>query len=355
MSRTEPAPAGKDMERYKTEEGRRSQMRQVLVRGGPLIVLLLLGLALSLSTPYFLTADNLSNVARQATFIAMLAIGQTVVIITRGIDISVAANAALAACISAVLMTQPITLAGIGVGPLHPITAIAIGMGVSTGVGATIGWIIARFGIPDFIATLGAMALFRGLALLVTDGLPVPSFRATTEGAQLPELLIWVGAGDLFGVVPVSAVLTLIMMVIVWWILRYTAFGRAVYAIGGNPEAARITGINIGRTKILAYALSGLTAGIAGIVLMGRLSSANALMGQGEELRSIASVVIGGTNLYGGEGGVIGSVIGALIITVLGNGLNLLDVSPYWQQVAQGAVIILVVVLDQVRRNRMRK
>jgi ribose transport system permease protein len=140
-----------------------------------------------------------------------------------------------------------------------------------------------------------------------------------------------------------------------WYVLRYTALGRSIYAVGGNRDAARVSGINVGRTKIYAYAFSGLMAATAGLVLTGRLNSANALMGDGEELRSIASVVIGGTNLFGGEGGVIGSLIGALIIGVLGNGLNLLDVSPFWQRIAQGLVIILVVIFDQWRRRRIRQ
>jgi ribose transport system permease protein len=140
--------------------------------------------------------------------------------------------------------------------------------------------------------------------------------------------------------------------VVGWFILRYTALGRAIFAVGGNREAARVSGISINRTKLATYTLAGIMAAIAGIVLMGRLNSANALMGDGEELRSIASVVIGGTNLFGGEGGVVGSLIGALIMGVLGNGLNLLNVSAFWQRVIQGLVIVLVVVFDQWRRRR---
>jgi len=138
-------------------------------------------------------------------------------------------------------------------------------------------------------------------------------------------------------------------------VLRYTALGRAIYAVGGNRAAAHSSGISISRTKIMTYAISGLLAAIAGIILVGRLNSANALMAEGEELRSIASVVIGGTNLFGGEGGVWGSIIGAAIIGVLGNGLNLLDVSPFWQRIAQGIVIVVVVIFDQWRRRSMTK
>jgi ribose transport system permease protein len=321
-------------------------------RGGPLIALALLVIVLSFATPYFLTSGNLLNVARQSSFTAIVAIGQTFVILTGGIDLSVAAIAALSASVGTVLITQPLEFAGYALGPAHPVVGITLAILVGLLAGAANGLIIVRFGIPDFIATLGTMTMFRGIALLVTDGLPVPSFRAAAEGTAIPHILIWMGSGQLFGL-PASAVVAVILGLMAWYMLRYTALGRSIYAVGGNREAARVSGISVGRTKIYVYAFSGLMAAIAGLIMTGRLNSANALMAEGEELRSIASVVIGGTNLFGGEGGVVGSMIGALIIGVLGNGLNLLDVSPFWQRVAQGLVIILVVVFDQWRRRRI--
>jgi ribose transport system permease protein len=332
--------------------GRWSRIRQTLFRGGPLIALLLLVVFLSFATPYFFTTGNLLNVARQTSFTAIVAVGQTLVIITGGIDLSVAAIAALAASVGTVLLTQPVEIAGGTIGPVHPIFGISVALLVGLVCGILNGWIITRFRIPDFIATLGTMTVFRGIALLVTDGLPVPSFRAAGEGAALPAFILWMGGGSFFGV-PASALIAVLLGIVGWYILRYTALGRSIYAVGGNREAARVSGINTDRTKIYAYAISGLMAAIAGLVMTGRLNSANALMAEGEELRSIASVVIGGTNLFGGEGGVIGSLIGALIIGVLGNGLNLLNVSPFWQRIAQGLVIILVVIFDQWRRRRM--
>lgn len=331
---------------------RRADVGQLLFRGGPLIALLGLVIFLSFASPYFFSIDNFLNIARQSAFTAILAVGQTVVIITGGIDLSVAAMAALSASVSAVLITQPIEIFGLTIGPLPPVVAIAIGMGVGLLAGVINGTIIARFRIPDFVATLGTMTVFRGVALLVTDGLPVPSFRAASAGTTLPDALIWVGGGSLFGI-PVSALVAVAAGALGWYLLRYTAMGRSVYAVGGNRQAALVSGISIERTKIYAYAFSGLMAAIAGHVMMGRLNSANALMAEGEELRSIAAVVIGGTNLFGGEGGVIGSLLGALIIGVLGNGLNLLNVSPFWQRIAQGLVIILVVIFDQWRRRRI--
>ena len=330
----------------------RQILQSLLLRGGPLIALLLLAAYLSLASPHFLSVSNLINVSRQTSITAILAVGQTLVILAAGIDLSVAAMAALSASVSAVVMTQRIEFAGLAIGPVNVWVGLLIGLLVGTLAGFINGLIIAKGRIPDFIATLGALATFRGIALLVTGGLPVPSHLTAIElRGYLPEQMIWLGAGSIFGL-PVAGLIALSVGVLGWFILRYTALGRAIFAVGGNREAARVSGINIDRTKIGTYTLSGMMAGIGGIMLSGRLNSANALMAEGEELRSIASVVIGGTNLFGGEGGVVGSLIGALTVGVLGNGLNLLNVSAFWQRVIQGLVIILVVVLDQWRRRR---
>ena len=329
----------------------RPDMTQLLFRGGPLIALLVLVAILGFASEHFFSIDNFLNIARQSSFTAIVAVGQTVVIITGGIDLSIAAIAALSASVTAVLLTQAVEIGGIAIGPMHPAIAIPIGILVGIVAGLLNGWTIARFKIPDFVATLGTMTIFRGVALLVTDGLPVPSFNTA---AELPRALLWLGGGDIAGI-PASALIALLAGALGWYVLRYTTFGRSVYAVGGNRQAALVSGISIERTKIIAYGFSGLMAAIAGLVMMGRLNSANALMAEGEELRSIAAVVIGGTNLFGGEGGVIGSLLGAIIIGVLGNGLNLLNVSPFWQRIAQGLVIILVVVFDQWRRRRIQR
>jgi ribose/xylose/arabinose/galactoside ABC-type transport system permease subunit len=326
--------------------------RELLLRGGPLIALVLLAAYLSFATPHFLTVSNLINVTRQSAITAILAVGQTLVILTAGIDLSVGAVAALSASVSAVLMTQRIEIAGLAIGPTNFWLGLLIALVVGLLAGMLNGIIITRGRIPDFIATLGTLATLRGVALLVTGGLPVPSHLTATElKGYLPDQMIWMGSGSVLGV-PVAGLIALGAVVSGWFLLRYTALGRAIFAVGGNREAARVSGINIDRTKIAAYAISGLMAAIAGFVLAGRLNSANALMADEENLRSIAAVVIGGTNLFGGEGGVIGSLIGALIMGVLGNGLNLLNVSAFWQRVVQGLVIVLVVVFDQWRRRR---
>lgn len=211
---------------------------------------------------------------------------------------------------------------------------------------------ITKGRIPDFIATLGMMTTARGVALLLTQGLPVPSHVTAIQlKAYLPPELIWLGSGAVLGV-PVPAVVTVAAALLGWIVLHYSRLGRSALAVGGNREAARVSGINVDRTKIAVYAFCGFTAGIGGLVLTGRLNSANALMGDGMELQSIGAVVLGGTNLFGGEGTVIGTVVGALIMGVLGNGLNLLNVSAFWQRVVNGLVIIAVVVFDQWRRRR---
>jgi ribose transport system permease protein len=249
-------------------------------------------------------------------------------------------------------MTQRFEAAGMTIGPIDFWLGFPIALGVGLLCGMLNGFIITKGRIPDFIATLGTMVTLRGVALLVTGGLPVPSHLTATElKGYLPQLMIWMGSGSILGI-PVAALFALAVGVAGWFVLRYTALGRAVYAIGGNREASRVSGINVDRTKVAVYAISGLLAGLAGFILAGRLNSANALMADGENLRSIAAVVIGGTNLFGGEGGVIGSMIGALIMGVLANGLNLLNVSAFWQRVIQGMIIVLVVVFDQWRRRR---
>ncbi len=327
-------------------------IRVVLLRGGPVIALILLSAYLATATPFFLTESNLVNVARRTSVIALFAIGQTFVILTGGIDLSVGAVGALSASVAAVCMTQRVDFLGFTFGPVSFIEGLLLALGVGILAGLVNGLLITRGRIPDFIATLGTLEAFRGIALLVTSGLPVPSHLTATElRGYLPKPMIALGSDDLLGV-PIAALIALGMALIAWFVLRYTALGRSVFAVGGNREAARVSGINIDRTKVSVYVISGLLAAIAGFVLAGRLNSANALMAGEDNLNSIAAVVIGGTNLFGGEGGVFGSVIGASITGVLNNGLNLLNVSAFYQRIVQGSVIIIVVIFDQWRRRR---
>lgn len=328
-------------------------LRYLLIHGGPMIALILLALYLRSATPYFWTESNLINVGRRTSVLVIFAIGQTFVILTGGIDLSVGAIAALSASVSAVTMTQQVSVFGIKFGPVGFVEGLIIALVVGAAAGLLNGLLITRGRIPDFIATLGTLEAFRGMALLVTGGLPVPSYYSNAPKARnyLPPEVISIGRSDWLGI-PIAAWIAIAIALVSWVILRYTAFGRSTFAVGGNREAARVSGINIERTKIGVYVVSAIFAAFAGFVLIGRLNSANALMASEENLNSIASVVIGGTNLFGGEGGVFGSIIGALTIGVIGNGLNLLNVSDFYQRIIQGSVIVVVVIFDQWRRRR---
>lgn len=322
----------------------RDMIRKAIAMGAPLFGLILLSIYFTVTAPNFMTSNNMINVARQSSINIILATGQTLVILSGGIDLSVGAVMALAASVSAVCMTYYGVSFWIG---------MTIGILTGAFAGLISGVVITKGRVPDFIATLGMMSAARGVALLVTGGLPVPSHNIVHQmKAYLPDQLIWLGGGKLFGL-PTAFLAAVLVVILGWFIARYTRLGRSLYAVGGNKEAARVSGINIDFSKISVYAISGALAGLAGLVLTGRLNSANALMGEGAELQAIAAVVIGGSNLYGGEGGVAGTLIGALIMGVLNNGLNLLSVSAFWQRIIMGVVLVSVVILDQWRRRRL--
>jgi len=340
--------------RYTEEEstGVKVLLKKSLLKGGPVIAFLLLAIYLSFASPYFLTGSNVVNIARQTSITTILAMGQTLVIITGGIDLSVGAIAALSASIASVLMTQQFQIGSMVVGPLDFGWGILIALLVGVVAGLINGLLITKGRIPDFITTMGMSNVIRGAALLITGGLPVPSHITVTETkGYLPDQMVWLGNGNLLGL-PVAGIIAILIVLLGWFLLRYSVLGRSIYAVGGNKDAARVSGINVGRTKVMAYVLSGLVAAIAGFVLAGRLNSANALMADGEELRSVAAAVIGGANLAGGYGGAIGTLIGALTMGVLSNGLNLLNVSAFWQRVIYGIIIVGVVLFDQWRRRK---
>ena len=313
-------------------------------RGGALIILFLLVVAFAIVTPDFLSVNNLINILRQYSVLMILAVGQTLVIVSRGIDLSVASNAALSGSVMGVAYAywawpEPASL--------------LVGLAAGVAVGAFNGFVITRLDVPDFIATLGTFVAVRGIALLVTDGLPVPDFERAVEGRTLPGTISTLGVDSVLGM-PLIAVVALVCALIGGFILSRTRLGRSAYAIGGNTEAARMSGIKVERSKMWIYVISGLLAAVGGFMLTGRQASANALMGEGLELQSIAAVVIGGTNLFGGEGRMSGTVIGVLIIGVLSNGLSIAGVAEFWQRVVNGLIIVAVVALDQWRRRAAR-
>ena len=307
---------------------------------GPLLGLSILVVLLSIFTPYFWNSANLLNVGRQAATNIIIAAGMTLVIFTGGIDLSVGSVMALAASVSIVAITHFGVNLWLG---------ILICLAVGALCGLLNGLVITKGRVPDFIATLGMMSFARGLALLVTDGMPIPYFGIAVR--PMPKEIIAFGAGHILGI-PTPFFIALVVILITWFVSKNTRTGRHFFAVGGNKEAARVSGISVEKTKLTAYMFSGLFAGVAGIVLAGRLNSANAHMGSGAELDAIASVVMGGANLFGGEGALGGTLVGGVTIAVLNNGLNLLAVSPFWQEVAMGAVVVAVVIFDQWRRRR---
>ncbi|MGH3095048.1 MAG: ABC transporter permease [Streptosporangiales bacterium] len=310
-------------------------------RVGTAVILIALIVVFFIATPRFLTGNNLVNILQQYSVVGILAIAQTIVIISAGIDLSVAATAALAGSV--------VTVAYAHWGLPGPF-AWLIGLASGFAVGAFNGFAVTKWRVPDIIATLGTFSAVRGVGLLVTGGLPVPSPEKAVGNRGVPPALNTLGAGSGLGV-PYIVLVAAGAVAVGWFILRRTRLGRTVFAVGGNREAAHASGIKVGRTKFAVYAISALLSSLAGFLLVGRLGSANALMGTGMELQSIAAVVVGGTALFGGEGGAGGTVLGILIIGVLANGLTLLGISEFWQQLLNGLIIVVVVALDQWRRR----
>ncbi len=290
----------------------------------------------------FLATQNLINVVRQVSVIAMLGIGLTVVIISTGIDLSVGSIIALSAVVATSLAQQPdatnLMYPGLNAPVIVPILA---GLAVGALAGFTNGFLIAKFRIAPFIATLGMMTAARGLALIYSDGRPI---------SKLTPEFNYIGQGSWFGI-PVPILLLVVVAVGAHLLLNNTRFGRHVYAIGGNEQAARVSGINLSRVKIGIYTFSGLLAGLGGMILAGRIGSGNPQLGTGSELDAITAAVIGGTSFAGGIGTVWGTIVGALIIGSLNTGLDLLNVSPFMQQVVKGVIIVLAIIIDE-RKNR---
>lgn len=296
---------------------------------GPLIGLFLILIILSVMSPDFLRVNNIFNVLRQVSINALIAYGMTFVILTGGIDLSVGSILALSSALTA----------GMLAGGTDPILALLIGLLAGTAMGAVNGLVITKGKVAPFIATLATMTIFRGLTLVYTEGRPITGLSDAVSFQML-------GKGYFLGI-PFPVVTMLVSYGILYFILRKTTFGRGVYAIGGNEEASLLSGLRVDRIKIGVYSLAGLLSALAGITLTSRLNSAQPTAGASYELDAIAAVVLGGTSLSGGRGWIFGTLVGALIIGVLNNGLNLLNVSSFYQQVVKGGVILLAVLLDR--------
>ncbi len=300
---------------------------------GIYFALVLLVAVLAVISPPFFTAANLIDILRQISVIGILAVGQTVVIITAGIDLSVGSILALSAVMAA-------SFAHPGQYPL--IVPLMVGLGAGLVCGALNGFLIAKSKLAPFIVTLGMMTAARGMALVYTSGRPV---------FNLSNAYDTIGTGYFAGI-PLPVVIFVMVILGGIFLLHYTRFGRYVYAVGGNELAAKVSGISTEKILIYVYILQGVLAGVAGVVLSSRVMSASPALGEGYELDAIAAAVIGGTSLMGGVGTITGTVVGALIIGVMNNGLDMLNVSSYWQQIVKGAIIVLAVLLDKKSKGK---
>ena len=317
-------------------------------RFAPLLFLFALMVVFSLAEPRFLSPLNLLNVMRQISITGLIALGMTFVILTGGIDLSVGSVVALAGLVAAALSkgSSGNTLSLEEVVAVGSPVWVAAGAAVLVGLAAGLiqGLAITRLNVPPFVVTLGGLSAFRGAALLYSGGGPISAFDA--------DYRYW-GQGRVAGV-PVPVLIFVALAVLCTVVLRRTRFGRHVYAVGGNVEAARLSGLDVRAITLSVYVIVGLFAGLAGFVLSSRLNSAEAVAGTGYELTVIASVVIGGTSLFGGVGGIAGTMVGAALIGVLLNGLVLLNVSPYVTQIIVGSIIVLAVAFDRLVKGSRR-
>lgn len=315
---------------------RRRLLSAVLRDVGPFVVVLVLGVVLTFLSPYFFTPSNILAIFLQMSTIAIIAVGQTMVIVTAGIDLSVSTVVALAGVVSTTLIVHD----HFGV-----LAGIVAGMVVGAITGLANGLLITRLHLPPFIATLGMLSVCEGIALLIPKGQAVYG---------VPYSFHFLGGGYL-GPIPFAAIVMVIVAIIGYIILAHSMLGRAAYAIGGNAETARLSGINVSRTLIYVYMMSGLLAGLAGVMEASRVVSGQPEAGTNYNLNSIAAAVIGGASLFGGEGTVLGALIGALLMEIISNGGDLLNISTFWQDVVIGVVIVLAVYYDNIRRRALAR
>ncbi|WP_138160537.1 ribose ABC transporter permease [Peptoniphilus catoniae] len=309
--------------------------KDLLNKARPVIGLIIFSIAISFISDRFLTVNNLFNVFRQTSINAIIAIGMTFVILTSGIDLSVGSILAFSSAVAAYMLSSGYNI--------WLVIFVALGIGLLAG---TInGLFITKGNIQPFIATLAMMQLLRGATLVFLNGKPI-----AVPAKNVSPVFKFIGRGNLFGI-HVPILITIIVFIIAYLLLNFTKFGRYIYAVGGNEESSMLSGINTHKVKISAYAISGLMSALVGLIVISRLSSAQPTAGEGYEMDAIAAVVLGGTTLSGGQGSIIGTLIGALIIGILNNALNLMNVQSYYQMIAKAIVIIIAVLLDRKKSN----
>lgn len=295
------------------------------------LALVIIMLFITIFAPNFMSGSNLFMVSRQISFVAIVAFGELFVILTGGIDLSVGSIMGLSGVAAAAAMN----------GGFHPIVSVIFGLCVGIMLGLLNGVLVSYVKIAPFIVTLGMLSFARGVILIFTKGWPI---------TNIPKKFLVVGQGAFLGI-PIPVLVMIVVALVAHFVLRFTAFGRRIYAIGGNEQATFLSGINVKKLKLVTYAVSAFTAAIVGIILVARFNSAQADTGTGWELDAIAAAVIGGTSLSGGSGSVLGVIIGAAIMGVIRNGLVLMRVSPYWQTSIIGIIIVLAAVLDRLKNK----
>ncbi|MEG1515925.1 MAG: ABC transporter permease [Clostridia bacterium] len=314
------------------EKKHRFSVSQVFVY----LILLLVIVFFSLMSKSFLRTKNILNICRQVSMIGICSVGMTMVLLTGGIDISIGSLIALSGVVSAKLIAE--------MGwPIYP--SLLVGVAVSVVCGLISGVMVAKFAVPALIATLAMQTMARGVAFILTAGIPVYG---------LPESIKVLGQGYFLGV-PIPVCIMVIVFFIGWWLLEQTTFGRHVYALGGNEEVARLSGISVFKRKIQIYALSGLFAGISGAIMLSRINSGQPGTSEGFEMDVITAVVLGGVSVAGGQGKVINVIAGVLIMGMLSNGMTLMNLDEYWQWVVKGVVLLFAVSFDNMQRKRQAK
>jgi ribose transport system permease protein len=301
---------------------------------GSLAALVIMLLVLTIAIPQFGQWGNIVNITRNFSFVGIVAMGMTLVILTGGIDLSVGSVWAMTAVLTASLMSSGWSM----------VPAILVGLLGSAAVGMFNGLCVTRLNMSPFVPTLATLSIARSLALIITHGRPISNFGPDKQA------FYWIGGGDILGI-PNPVILFVVMALVFWIVTSRTVWGRRIYAVGGNEKAARLTGLNVRQLKVSVYVISSLCAGIAGIVQASYLSSVTASLATGQELSVIAATVIGGVNLSGGDGTIFGVVIGTIMLEILRNGLLLFGIDPYWQGVFVGAIIVVAVSLDRLRKH----
>lgn len=321
---------------FKTKITQSSFYKKYSSQLSAVVALVILVVVLSILSDRFLTSANLVSILNQITYLSIMAIGITGITMTGCFDLSVASTLALTVTVAGELVVKQGFPEWVFI-PIVIVTSLCCGALAATG--------ITKLEISPFVVTLALTNIYRGVASIITGGY-------SAQG--MPQIVRFIGSGKLFGIIPVSIVLMLFLYVVEWFILTKTSIGMQMRAVGGNPVASNLSGINVKKVKYFAYMQSSLLAGIAGIVLVGRMNSSNSTLATGVEMDAIAAVVIGGTSLAGGVGNIWGTLIGSVVMGVLNNGLNLLQISAFWQQVAIGVLVFLACAIDAVRLKRSK-